>query len=315
MENPAWPRDALREGTIMADQRHMDFTYSLIDRLFRRSVGELADFSGAMYDGDYSLTLEQAQRRKHDFIIEQLRIKPGHRILDMGCGWGPVLDRIRQEGASGVGVTLSRKQVKACRRNGLDVRLLDCRSLTRADLGGFDGVVSLGAFEHFCSADEWRAGEQDAIYSRLFATVHELLPPGGRFYLQTMVFGPSMIPVERIDIDAPWKSDAHVTALMMKQFPGSWLPDGPEQVRRAAGPAFTVVAQSSGRLDYIETIKQWRHRFARSRLRNLPTYLQLLPRYLASRDFRLAFMSGVSANTLCFERSLLDHYRFVFEKN
>jgi cyclopropane-fatty-acyl-phospholipid synthase len=49
----------------VADRRDLDFTYSLIDRIFRLSLGELADFSGAKFDGDFSLTLEEAQRRKH----------------------------------------------------------------------------------------------------------------------------------------------------------------------------------------------------------------------------------------------------------
>lgn len=73
----------------MAERADLDFTYSLIDRIFRLSLGEMADFSGAKYDGDFSLTLEQAQRRKHDYIVQQLGIQAGHRVLDLGCGWGP----------------------------------------------------------------------------------------------------------------------------------------------------------------------------------------------------------------------------------
>ncbi len=298
----------------MASQADIEFTYSLIDRLFRLSLGESADFSGAMYDGDFSLTLEQAQERKHDFIVEAVGIRPGRRILDLGCGWGPMLQRIRTEGAIGVGVTLSSAQAEACRRNGLDVSVRDCRTLTRAEVGQFDGVISLGAFEHFCSIGEWQAGRQDEIYGNLFRMVHELLPPGGRFYLQTMVFGPRMIPYKEIRLDAPYLSDAHVLALMMKLFPGSWLPYGFEQLRRTAAPHFQVVWHSSGRLDYIETIRQWRERFARRSLRKVPVYLSLIPRYLTSRDFRLAFMSGISANTLCFERELFDHFRIVLER-
>src|SRR4051794_38555237 len=58
----------------MADRRDLEFTYSLIDRIFRLSLGELADFSGAKYDGDFSMTLEEAQRRKHDYVAEQIGI-------------------------------------------------------------------------------------------------------------------------------------------------------------------------------------------------------------------------------------------------
>ena len=58
----------------------------------------------------------------------------------------------------------------------------------------FDAVASLGAFEHFCSPDDYLAGRQEEIYRDLFARVSSVLPPGGRFYLQTMVFGRNMIP-------------------------------------------------------------------------------------------------------------------------
>ena len=71
----------------MADTVDLDFTYSLIDRIFRLSLGEMADFSAAKYDGDFSLTLEQAQRRKHDYVAEQIGIRAGRRVLDLGCGY------------------------------------------------------------------------------------------------------------------------------------------------------------------------------------------------------------------------------------
>jgi cyclopropane-fatty-acyl-phospholipid synthase len=298
----------------MADRRDLEFTYSLIDRIFRLSLGEMADFSGAKYDGDFSLTLEQAQRRKHEYVAEQIGIGPGRRVLDLGCGWGPLLNFVREREGEGVGVTLSSAQAAACRRHGLDARISDAREVTRGSFGGFDSVASLGAFEHFCSPDEYRAGRQDEIYGRLFGNVAGLLPDGGRLYLQTMVFGRNMIDPAKASIDAPRDSDAWYLALMMHQFPGSFLPFGHEQVARAAEPHFRLVSAVSGRLDYIETIKQWRRRFARPSLRKTLLKARLVPRYLTSRDFRLAFTSGVSANSVCFERELLDHYRLVFEK-
>ena len=141
-----------------------------------------------------------------------------------------------------------------------------------------------------------------------------MLRDTGRFYLQTMVFGRNMIPVDRVDIHAARDSDAWYLALMGHQFPGSWPPLGQEQVIRSAEPHFGLVSSTSGRLDYIETIRQWRRRFAAPSVRKTLLKLRLLPRWLASADFRLAFTSGVSANSVCFERELLDHYRFVFEK-
>ena len=298
----------------MAERRDLEFTYSLIDRIFRLSLGELADFSGAKYDGDFSLSLEQAQRRKHEYVAEQIGIERGRRVLDLGCGWGPLLAFIREREAAGVGVTLSSAQAQACRRHGLDVHLRDAREVTRDTFGPFDAVASLGAFEHFCSREEHDAGRQDEVYRRLFENVAGLLPDRGRFYLQTMVFGRNMIPLGEVSIDAPRDSDAWYVALMTYQFPGSFLPFGAEQVERAAEPTFRLVEKSSGRLDYIETIKRWRKRFAQPSMRKRLLKARLVPRWLTSRDFRLAFTSGVSANSVCFERELLDHYRLVFEK-
>jgi cyclopropane-fatty-acyl-phospholipid synthase len=300
-------------GGVVATARDLNFVYTTIDRLFRLSIGEQADFSGAMYEGDFTLSLEAAQRRKHEFVADRLGIVAGSRVLDLGCGWGPFLEFVRPQGAAGVGVTLSSGQAAACRRHGLDVHVMDCRAVTRDTFGGFDAVASLGAFEHFCSREEFAAGRQEEIYARLFKSVRTLLPAGGRFYLQTMVFGRNMIPPEQMSLDAPRLSDAHVLALMQATFPGSWLPSGLEQLVRTAAPGFRMTYSSSGRLDYIETIRQWQRRFGEFGFRKLAVKLTLLPRYLASQDFRNAFASGISANTICFERELLDHFRIVFE--
>src|ERR687896_307044 len=152
----------------MAERDELEFTYSLIDRVFRLSLGELADFSGAKYDGDFSLTLEQAQRRKHEYVSEQIGIEPGRRVLDLGCGWGPLLNFIRSRGADGGGVTLSSAQADACRRPGLGVHIRDARTVDREAFGPFDAVASLGAFEHFCSPEEHAEGRQEEIYRGLF---------------------------------------------------------------------------------------------------------------------------------------------------
>lgn len=303
----------------MADRRELDFTYSLTDRVIRLSLGELADFSGAKYDGDFSLSLEQAQRRKHDYVAEQIGIGAGRRVLDLGCGWGGLLAYVRDRGGVGVGVTLSSAQFVACRRHGLDVHLQDAREVDRERFGMFDATASLGAFEHFCSPEDYQAGRQEDVYRRLFARVAGVLPDSGRFYLQTMVFGRNMLEAGRIDIEGlrempPRDSDEWYLALLGRQFPGSWLPFGQEQVIRCAEPHFRLVSSVSGRLDYIETIRQWNARIGARSLRKMLLKLELVPRWLTSADFRMAFTSGVSANKVCFERELLDHYRLVFEK-
>ena len=298
----------------MAGRDEIDFSYSLTDRVIRLALGELADFSGAKYDGDFSLTLGQAQQRKHDYVAEQLGITPGRRVLDLGCGWGGLLDYIRRLGATGLGVTLSSAQVAACGRHGLDVHLHDAREVTRDCFGRFDAVASLGAFEHFCSPEDYRAGRQEEIYRRFFGRIAGVLPDEGRFYLQTMVFGRNMIDVDLIDRRAPRESDAWYLAMMAAAFPGSFLPFGQEQIIRCAAPSFRLVSAESGRLDYIETIRQWDIRTESWNPRMALLELRLLPRWLTSPDFRFAYTSRVSSNSVCFERELLDHYRLVLEK-
>src|ERR1700693_445900 len=130
----------------MAERDDIDFTYSLTDRIFRLSLGELADFSGAKYDGDFSLSLEEAQRRKHEYVAEQIGIGTGRRVLDLGCGWGALLHFIRAHRATRVCVPLSSAQQAPCRRHGLDVHLYDAREISRESFGAFDAVASLGAF-------------------------------------------------------------------------------------------------------------------------------------------------------------------------
>jgi cyclopropane-fatty-acyl-phospholipid synthase len=300
----------------MAGKKDLDFTYTTIDKIFRLSMGETGDYSGARYDGDFALTLEQAQKAKHKFIADSLNIKEGSKVLDMACGWGPFSNYITSErGAISIGLTLSQGQADACRKNGLNVLVQDCRYIKPDDFGLFDAIACIGGLEHFCTVEEWKEGKQEKVYRDFFQTLYNLLPVGGRFYMQTMTFSKNMIPYEQFDIRAEKGSAAHVLALMVKEFPGSWLPYGPEMMIRNAEPGFKLVSQSSGRLDYIETIGQWRRKFRQFNLRKYGLYLSLIPRYLMDKEFRhQVAIFRISPNRICFEQEIMDHYRLVFEK-
>jgi cyclopropane-fatty-acyl-phospholipid synthase len=299
----------------MANKQDLDFTYTTIDKIFRLSIGETADYSGARFGGDFSLSLEEAQKRKHEFIAESLNIKKGTRVLDMACGWGPFLSHLKKIGANAMGVTLSSGQAAACNKNGMDVRVMDCRKITPETYGTFDAVSCIGGLEHFCSIEEYKAGRQDQIYKDFFKNVYDLLPTGGRYYMQTMVFSKNMLPLEKFDINADKNSDAYVLALMEKEFPGSWLPYGDEHVIRCAAPYFKLISKSSGRLDYIETIGRWRKGFRKFGLKKYLLYASLIPKYITDKEFRhQVAVFKVSPNRVCFEREIMDHYRLVFEK-
>ncbi|MGI8597932.1 MAG: SAM-dependent methyltransferase [Chitinophagaceae bacterium] len=299
----------------MADKKDLDFTYSTMDKIFRLSIGEKADFSGAMYNGDFSISLEEAQRRKHRFIADQLKITKGSRILDLGCGWGPFLNFSKSISAEAVGVTLSEAQHAACIKNGFDVYMKDARTIKPSDFGKFDVIVSVGAFEHFCSLEEYKQGKQEEIYSHFFKTVADLLPAGGRFYLQTMVYGKNRVEPEELESADNDNSDAYFLGLMTKHFLGSWLPYGSEMILKNADPYFKVIFISSGRLDYIETTNQWRKRIRSFNIKKYILFLKLLPKIFTSSEFRHKLnVFKKRANKVCFEREIMDHYRIVLEK-
>jgi cyclopropane-fatty-acyl-phospholipid synthase len=309
----------------MATREEIEETYDFMDEIFRISFGEHADLTCAMYNGNFSKTLAQAQKDKHHSILEGIGFKPGFRVLDIGCGFGPVLKAVQERGGRGIGLTLSRKQAEVCRRGGLEVYVKDWKEITADTFGTFDGIVSVGAFEHFCSPEEYRAGKQDAIYDHFFRLCHSLLPNDGRFYLQTMMLGRNAPEYQSISLQAEQGSNEYIAAIAKEFFPGSWLPFGEEHILRVAAPYFQQISHNNGRLDYLQTIEEWsklwnftfsNFKDPRARLARLFIVSKLVPRFLTDKQFRLRtqfLRKGYDKE--CFRREILDHQRMVFQKN
>ena len=129
--NVLWPEDDCFKGAD-GNTISIEKTYNYMDEVFRAAYGEDADITCAMFNGDFSVSLEQAQHAKHEYILTRLRVGSGKRVLDIGCGWGPMLRALQQQGATGLGITLSTKQAEACWRNGLDARVSDWKHTDRA---------------------------------------------------------------------------------------------------------------------------------------------------------------------------------------
>ena len=230
----------------MADRDDIDFTYSLTDRIFRLSLGELADFSGSQVR---RRLLARASSRLSGASTSTWPSRSGSSRVAAcsisAAGGERCSTYIRERRGLGVGVTLSSAQLAACRRHGLDVHLLDARQVDRERFGGFDAVASLGAFEHFCSPEDYRAGRQEEIYRaplrarRKRASARRTASICRRWSSER-----NMIPAEQIGIDAlravpPRDTDAWYLALLGRQFPGSWLPSSARaghDLRRAALP-------------------------------------------------------------------------------
>jgi cyclopropane-fatty-acyl-phospholipid synthase len=299
----------------MATQGQLEATYDYMDDLFRLSVGENADITGAMYGGDFSKTLEQAQNDKHEYILRNIHFTPGMKVLDIGCGWGPLLKAIKQRGGNGIGLTLSAKQAAACRRSGYEVYLRDWKTIDVTTFGPFGGIACVGALEHFCSEEEYLAGQQDQIYAGFFRSCHDLMLPAGRLFLQTMLWGKRAPAHRYISLDARKGSDEYIVAVLKKFYPGSWLPETEEQIVRTAEPHFKLVTMNNGREDYIETMTQWSKRLATFSIRKLAAMLRLW-RYMkvdADFCFKLESIRG-SYNQECLKRGVIDHQRMVFER-
>jgi cyclopropane-fatty-acyl-phospholipid synthase len=149
--------------------------YDVSNDYYRLFLGETMTYSCA-YFATPETPLADAQRAKYDLICRKLDLRPGMRLLDVGCGWGGMpMHAAEHYGVQAVGVTLSRRQVEYARDavavaglgDRVDIRLQDYRDV--AD-GPFDAVSSIGMFEHVGAS---RLGEY-------FGRLHALLRPGGR---------------------------------------------------------------------------------------------------------------------------------------
>jgi len=298
----------------LATQAEIALSYDPIDAVHRAAFGDYADVSCAYYDGDFSLSLEEAQRRKHELILDGLGLARGDTLLDIGCGWGPVLNAARERGVEAVGITLSPAQAARCRANGLDARLCDWRDFD-AERGPFDGVSSVGAFEHFVSPQEMLAGGQERIYGDFFRLCSELLPRGGRLFLQTMTWGKRVPHPDELDVHAPKLSDQWVMGHLSYLYPGSWLPNGLDHVVECAQPHFELSFASNGRRDYIHSFYAWGDLLAELGWRKWWIMApSLIGAAFDSAKRRYVKALRYACSRLCFEREIFSHYRMIFRK-
>jgi cyclopropane-fatty-acyl-phospholipid synthase len=139
------------------DRRAVSYHYDVSNDFYTLWLGKEMVYSGAYFrtpDDD----LDTAQKQKLDLICRKLRLKPGERFLDIGCGWGGlVIHAAREYGVQALGITLSEQQLELAKKRiheaGLsdrcEVRLLDYRDLGVP--GTYDKVASVGMVEHVAS--------------------------------------------------------------------------------------------------------------------------------------------------------------------
>ena len=177
-------RDRLRGAgsSPAAIRRH----YDVSDEFFRLWLGDDLVYSCALWDGSPDAdTLTDAQRRKIDWFAGRLDVGGAH-VLDVGCGWGALLERwvTRHGAASGVGLTLSPAQrAWADRRGTSGVEVREESWVDHVPDRPYDVVTCIESTEHFAS-DALAPAEKVEVYRSFFQTAWSWLRPGGRLGLQ-----------------------------------------------------------------------------------------------------------------------------------
>jgi len=209
--------------------------YDLGNDLFRLMLDDYMQYSCAYWKD--ATHLADAQKAKLTMICEKLQLKPGMKLLDIGCGWGGLAEfAARHYGVSVFGVTISAEQQKMAQQRceGLDVTILlqDYRDLNEQ----FDRIVSVGMFEH--------VGPKN--YATYFDVVDRNLKPDGIFLLHTI---------------GSTKSDDNVDPWINKYiFPNGCLPSV-YQIAGASEAHFVMEDWHNFGADYDRTLMAWYERF------------------------------------------------------
>jgi cyclopropane-fatty-acyl-phospholipid synthase len=215
------------------------------EEMFRLFLDDDMQYSCAFYR-DENDTLEQAQRDKKRLLASKLLLKPGQKVLDLGCGWGGLALSLAQVADVHVtGVTLSTEQLKVAKERArllgledrVEFRLCDARRVE----GKFDRIVSVGMFEHI--------GQRH--YTEMFASINHALKDDGVALLHSIG---RMSP--------PGTTDAWIRKYI---FPGGYTPSLSEVFSVVERQQLWVTDVEILRLHYAMTLREWRRRFEENR--------------------------------------------------
>lgn len=242
-------RHWLRPNSRKGSRRNIQAHYDIGNAFYQRWLDPGWTYSSAWFDGDYSLSLEAAQERKYQRIIDRLGLRAGQRVLEIGCGWGAFAEHAARQGIHVRGITISPSQLEVARQRihdgGLE-RLATLELCDYRDLDGqYDAVVSIEMFE--------AVGER--YWPVYFNTVARCLKPGGRALVQS-------ITIEEARFERYRGSADFIQEYI---FPGGMLPS-PERFGAGAQRAGLAVSEQFhfGR-DYAETLRRWRAAFLHER--------------------------------------------------
>ncbi len=265
-------------------------------------IAGVEDYTEGIYGGDRSTDYQAAQRRQHQYLLDELAPWSGFRLLEVGCGLGTLLAAARERGIEGTGITISEEQQAVCAAKGLRVLCADYRQLPADWRGCFDGIVVNGALEHFCQPEDALAGRQDRIYTEMFGIFAGLLDPASRSRrVVTTALHFRHRPVDpRKCMRSPLRSLFDPYGLhfsILHHGYGGYYPM-PGQLARCAAGRFALVREVDGTQDYGFTTEDWSRKFRRALVRD-PRFGRALLGYLVRRPvhtlwFTLSFLGPAS---------------------
>lgn len=250
-------------------QTYIAHHYDVGNGYYRLFLDETLTYSCAYFEKEDD-SLEVAQRQKIDHLLRKLRLQPGQRLLDIGCGWGHLaVAAAKQYNADVLGITLSKEQLAGAReladREGVGDRVR-FELMNYQDLAGqeFDRIVSVGMFEH--------VGRHN--HGKYFAKIAELLADDGVSVLHT------------ITQQLPRPTDAWVDKYV---FPGGYLPTVAEIENGLAKYGLWSVDRENLWWHYARTLELWRDRHRENREEIIEMFDEWFYRM---RDFWLAGSEG-----------------------
>ena len=245
-----WPlesigKDRESDGSAAENKKNIGYHYDVSNAFYALWLDPAMVYTCA-YFTDWSNSLAQAQQDKLEMTCRRLRMAPGDKLLDIGCGWGALaIHAARNHGAQVHGVTLSEEQAAMARSRvaeaGLShlvtIELIDYRDVT----GEYDKVTSLGMFEHVGLAN----------FDAYFDKVHSVLKPGG-LYLHHAITRPGKSHAARTG-----KKRADFSALTRYIFPGGELDYIGRTITNLERRGFEVHDVEDWREHYMRTCRFW----------------------------------------------------------
>jgi cyclopropane-fatty-acyl-phospholipid synthase len=254
-----WPlqavsdHEARKDGNDETNKENISYHYDVSNAFYALFLDPEMVYSCA-YFRDWNNDLATAQHDKLDMICRKLRLAPGDRLLDIGCGWGAlVCHAAKHFGVDAVGVTLSEEQFTYAKekvsRLGLENKVtLELRDYSLIE-GDFDKIASVGMFEHVGIAN----------YPAYFRTIHRLLKPGGLYLHHSIALRSAAYERPR------GKRSQAITAIGRYIFPGGALDHLGMSIANLERHGFEVHDVEAWREHYARTTRLWHDRLFANR--------------------------------------------------